>query len=270
MSIYKAIAELEDKGEAAAFCTIVESKGSTPRHEGSKMLVFPDGHIMGTVGGGEIENRVIAEALESIKSRRSKVLHYNLVNPEKGDPGICGGQVEVYVEPIIPRITLLVIGAGHVGRQVVHLAKWLGWRVIVSDDRAAICDEKTMPGADEYLICKMSEIPQKFNITPYTYIVVTTRGADVDIEGLPPILDTTPAYLGVIGSKRRWIHTKEEINKKKDYTEKFTKVRSPIGLELQAETPEEIAVSITAEIMMIANAANGKSMSEGKGNKDVE
>jgi xanthine dehydrogenase accessory factor len=262
MSIYQTIAELEAKGEAAAFCTIVESKGSTPRHEGSKMLVFPDGHIIGTVGGGEIENRVIAEGLESLKTHRSKVLHYSLVSPEKGDPGICGGQVEVYVEPIIPRISLIVIGAGHVGRQVVHLAKWLDCRVIVSDDRADLCTQEYMPGADEFLICPMAEIPQKVKITPFTYIVVTTRGADVDIEGLPTLMDTENAYIGVIGSRRRWEHTKKEINVKKDYSEKFAKIHSPIGLELKAETPEEIAVSIMAEILMIANRANGKSMSE--------
>ncbi len=262
MSIYKAIADLENNGEAGVFCTIVESKGSTPRHEGSKMLVYPDGHIIGTVGGGEIENRVISEALDALRNRKTKVLHYTLVSPEKGDPGICGGQVEVYVEPIIPKVKLLVIGAGHVGKQVVHLAKWLDWRVIVSDDRAELCTKETMPGADEYVICKMSEVPDKIKITPYTYIVVCTRGSDVDIEGLPAILDTDPAYIGVIGSKRRWENTKKEINKKKDYSEKLNKIHSPIGIELKAETPEEIAISILAEVLMIANAASGTSMSK--------
>ena len=260
MSIYRAIADLESKGEAAVFCTIVEAKGSTPRHEGSKMLVFPDGHIIGTVGGGEIENRVIAEAIDALKARRSKVLHYNLVSPEKGDPGICGGQVEVYVEPIIPRLTLLVVGAGHVGRQVVHLAKWLDYRAVVSDDRAEMCTSEFMPGADEFVICPMAEIPNNTKITPYTYIVITTRGSDVDIEGLPQLLDTEAAYIGIIGSRRRWENTKKEIMKKDDYSKKLNKVHSPIGLELRAETPEEIAVSILAEVMMIANAATGKSM----------
>lgn len=262
MSIYQTIADLERKGEAAVFCTIIESKGSTPRHEGSKMLVFPDGHITGTVGGGEIENRVIAEALDSLKTLKSKVLHYKLVDPVKGDPGICGGQVEVYVEPIIPKLTLLVVGAGHVGRQVVHLAKWLDYRVVVTDDRAELCTPEYMPDADEYVVCPMSEIPQKTKITPYTYIVVTTRGSDVDIEGLPALMDTENAYLGVIGSRRRWENTKKEINKKKDYSEKFKTIHSPIGLELQAETPEEIAVSIMAEILLVANRASGKVMSE--------
>lgn len=265
MSIHQTIANLEVSGEAAVFCMIVDTKGSTPRHEGSKMLVFPDGHIVGTVGGGEIENRVIAEALDALKTRKTKLLHYNLVSTEKGDPGICGGQVEVYVEPIIPKISVLVIGAGHVGKQVVHLAKWLGYRAIVSDDRKELCTPDAMPGADEYVVCPMAELPQKVKITPYTYIVLATRGSDVDIEGLPPILDTDYAYLGIIGSQKRWLNTQKEINKKKDYSKKFQGVFSPIGIELNVETPEEIALSIMAEILMVANKANGSSMSRNKG-----
>lgn len=262
MSIYQTIAELQAKGEAAVLCTIVEAQGSTPRHEGSKMLVFPDGHINGTVGGGEIENRVIAEALDALEKRQTKVLHYSLVDPSKGDPGICGGQVEVYVEPIIPRITVLVIGAGHVGRQVVHVAKYLDCRVIVSDDRGELCTQEFMPGADEFIICPMSEIPQKVAIGPFTYVVVTTRGSNVDIEGLPAILDTQAGYIGVIGSRRRWLNTQKAINEKEDYSEKLSRVYSPIGIELKAETPEEIAVSIMAEILKVANRASGLSMNE--------
>ena len=265
MSIHQTIANLEASGEAAVFCMIVDTKGSTPRHEGSKMIVFQDGHIMGTVGGGEIENRVIEEALDALKTRKTKLLHYSLVSTEKGDPGICGGQVEVYVEPIIPKITVLVIGAGHVGKQVTHLAKWLGYRVIVSDDRGELCSPEAMPGADEYVVCPMAEVPQKIKITPYTYVVITTRGSDVDIEGLPAILETDYAYLGVIGSQKRWLNTQSEVNKKKDYTQKFQGVHSPIGIELNVETPEEIALSILAEILMVANKANGSSMSRNKG-----
>jgi xanthine dehydrogenase accessory factor len=220
---------------------------------------------MGTVGGGEIENRVIAEGLDALKTRKTKLLHYSLVSTEKGDPGICGGQVEVYVEPIIPKITVLVIGAGHVGKQVVHLANWLGYRVIVSDDRKELCTPEAMPGADEYVICPMVDLPQKVKITPYTYIVLTTRGSDVDIEGLPPILETEHAYLGIIGSQKRWLNTQSEISKKKDYSKKFQGVFSPIGIELNVETPEEIALSIMAEILMVANKTNGSSMSRSKG-----
>jgi xanthine dehydrogenase accessory factor len=262
MSLFRAIAENEMKGIPFVLCTIIESKGSTPRHVGSKMLVYADGRIEGTVGGGETESRVIEEARQALISRKSKILQYKLVDPSAGDPGICGGQVEVFVEPIMPKITIVVVGAGHVGQQVVFLAKWLGYRVIVNDDRAEFCTPDTMPGADEIIICPMEDLPKQIEITPQTYIVIATRGSDIDIQGLPAILDSQAGFIGVIGSHRRWENTKKGILNLGDYQDKLSRVHSPIGLELHAETPEEIAVSILAEIMMGANQTNGKSMSE--------
>lgn len=260
MSIYKMIAELEETGEAAVLCTVVEAKGSTPRHSGTKMLVFADGRFTGTVGGGEIENQVKEEALKALSDRKTKLLHYSLVDPKRGDVGICGGQMEVYVEPIIPKLTLLVIGAGHVGRQVVHLAHWLGYRVIVSDDRPEFAAPDSMPDGDEYITANMADLPAKMTINQFTAIVVTTRGGDVDIAGLAPLLDTNAGYIGVIGSRRRWEFTKKGLIAQGVDPEKFKRVHSPIGIELEAETPEEIAVSIIAEVMISANRGNGASM----------
>ncbi len=131
LAIYREIARIIEEGKAAAVCTIIETNGSVPRHEGSKMLVYPDGSFIGTVGGGEVENRVIQEALQSLKDGKIRNLRYNMVDPKQGDPGVCGGTLEVYVEPILPKPTLVVIGGGHVGRAVVHLAKWLGFTVAV-------------------------------------------------------------------------------------------------------------------------------------------
>src|SRR5690349_2172578 len=133
-SIYQAISELEKNHRPAALCTVTKSEGSTPRHVGSKMLVHADGTFIGTVGGGEMESRVIQAALQVLKDGVIQTLSYNMADPSRGDPGVCGGQVEIFVEPILPPPLLIVIGAGHVGRAVVHLAKWLGFRVAVSDD----------------------------------------------------------------------------------------------------------------------------------------
>lgn len=260
MTIYQTIAALEEKGLPAVLCTVVDSKGSTPRHEGTKMLVYPDGTFIGTVGGGEIENQVRAEALKALEDRKTRLLKYSLVDPNRGDVGICGGQMEVYVEPIIPRLTLVVVGGGHVGKQVAHLAHWLGYRVIVSDDRPDFNNPESQPDADEWITCEMAELPAKVKITPFTSIVATTRGGDVDIAGLAPLLDSGAGYIGVIGSRRRWEFTKKGLIEKGVDPEKFKRVHSPIGLELQAETPEEIAVSIIAEVMMNANRASGTSM----------
>lgn len=260
MSIYQRIAELEKTGEAAVLCTVVDARGSTPRHEGTKMLVYPDGSFIGTVGGGEIENQVKQEAQEALKDRKTRLLKYTLVDPKRGDVGICGGQMEVYVEPIIPKMTLVVIGAGHVGRQVVFLAHWLGYRVIVVDDRPEFATPESMPDADEYITADMADLPDQITINEFTSIVATTRGGDVDIAGLGPLLDTDAGYIGVIGSRRRWEFTKKGLIAKGVDPEKFKRVHSPIGLELQAETPEEIAVSIIAEVMMAANRGTGQSM----------
>jgi xanthine dehydrogenase accessory factor len=261
-SIYQALSELEKNNDAATLCTVVKSEGSTPRHVGSKMLVYPDGKFIGTVGGGELENRVIKAALESVKSGTAQTLFYTMSDPTRGDPGVCGGTVEVFVEPILPPALIVVIGAGHVGKAVVHLAKWLGFRVAVSDDRAEFCDPETVPNADAYYPVPMAELANQLKVTPQTYLVVTSRGSSVDAVGLPSLLDSEASYIGVIGSKRRWLTTVKALKEKGVTDEKIAKVHSPMGLELNAETPEEIAVSIMAEILMLRDRGTGRMMKE--------
>jgi xanthine dehydrogenase accessory factor len=251
MSLFKALVDLENKNGTGALCTIISSKGSTPRHVTSKMLVYPDGHIIGTVGGGEVENRVITEALKAIEDRTPRLLAYNMADPERGDPGVCGGQVEIYVEPIIPKPVLVVVGVGHVGKAVAHLAKWLGFVVAVSDDRPDFCNSAAVPEADEFYPVPLEELSSQLKITPWTYIVLTTRGMDVDVHGLPTLLTSNAAYIGVIGSKRRWSTTTKKLLEAGVASKMLEQVHSPIGLEIHAETPEEIAVSIMAEIIKI-------------------
>jgi xanthine dehydrogenase accessory factor len=260
MSIYRALVELEEKNEPGALCTIVRSQGSTPRRSTSKMLVYADGRISGTVGGGELENRVIQEALEVIQSGQARLLEYSMTDPQRGDPGVCGGQLEVYVEPILPKPILMLVGAGHVGKAVVHLAKWLGFYVVVNDDRAEFCNPEALPGADEYQPVPMEELPGHTRITPWTYLVLTTRGSNVDVRGLPALLDTPAAYIGVIGSRRRWAVTRKTLLEAGVSEAALDRVRSPMGLELNAETPEEIAVSIMAEIIMLRQGGDGQVM----------
>jgi xanthine dehydrogenase accessory factor len=249
ITLYEAVVEIQRNNQTGAICTIVRSQGSTPRHVTSKMLVYPDGEIIGTVGGGEVENRVIKEALQAMKDRSPRLLEYNMANPERGDPGVCGGHVEIYVEPLIPKPVLVVVGAGHVGKAVAHLAKWLGFIVAVTDDRPEFCTPQSVPDGDQYYPIPLEQLPSQMVITPWTYIVLTTRGVDVDIHGLPPILSSEAAYIGVIGSKRRWATTTKKMLDNGVPAELIKRVHSPIGLEIHAETPEEIAVSIMAEII---------------------
>ena len=111
-SLYEEIVALENSGKAGAVCSIIKSSGSTPRHEGSKMIYYADGKTLGSVGGGEVESRVIEEAKKAIEDGKIHLLHYNMVDPARGDPGICGGQLDIYIEPVWPKPTLLVIGGG--------------------------------------------------------------------------------------------------------------------------------------------------------------
>jgi xanthine dehydrogenase accessory factor len=261
-SIYQALAELEKNNESAALCTVVSSEGSTPRHVGSKMLVYPDGRFMGTVGGGELESRVIKAAIQSIKSGEAQNLSYTMADPSRGDPGVCGGTVEVFVEPILPPAMIVVIGGGHVGKAVVHLAKWLGFRVAVSDDREEFSNPESVPGADAYYPVPMGKLTEHLNVTRQTYLVITSRGSPIDAAGLPSLLDSEAAYIGVIGSKRRWLTTVKALKEKGVSEEKIARVHSPMGIELNAETPEEIAVSIMAEILMLRDKGSGKMMKD--------
>jgi xanthine dehydrogenase accessory factor len=259
-SIFQLLSEVQKRGESAALCTIVKAQGSTPRHVGSKMLVYENGEFTGTVGGGEVEHRVLDEARAALVDGKPRLLPYNLTDPTLGDPGVCGGQLEVFVEPILPPARIIVIGGGHVGKAVAHLAKWLGFRVAVSDDRVEFCTPEQNPDADEFYPVPMVDLPKQTNINRQTYLILTTRGSSTDIPGLPALLETRAAYIGVIGSRRRWTMTVKGIRETGVDEEKLARVHSPIGLELKAETPEEIAVSILAEIIMLRNQGTGKAM----------
>lgn len=155
------------------------------------------------------------------------------------------------MEPIIPKPTLVVVGAGHVGQAVAHLAHWLGFRLVISDDRPEFCTPENIPDADEYFPIPLLEFTQNFEITPWTYLVLTTRSVDIDVPGLPSILDSPAAYIGVIGSRRRWETTRKQLEEAGVDSEKINRVQSPMGIEINAETPQEIAVSIMAEIIRI-------------------
>ncbi len=264
MTIYDSLAGLSANGASAALCVIVRTQGSTPRRVGSKMLVFSDGRTEGTIGGGEMESKVIAEALEALAEGKPRLLEYSMVDPGRGDPGVCGGTLEIYVEPVNPEPTLVVVGAGHVGKAVAHLAKWLGFRVAVCDDRPEFCTPENVPDADAYYPVPLEELPQQMKITSSTYLVLTTRGVPLDVAGLPAIMEHPAGYVGVIGSRRRWETTRKQLLEAGLPEEKLSRIASPMGLELNAETPEEIALSIMAEIVMLRGGGDGERMgSEG-------
>lgn len=253
-SIYESILQAWRSGTPAALATVIRARGSVPRRETSKMLVYADGRSIGTVGGGELENRTIEEAKQTIRAGAARIITHLLVDPARGDAGVCGGEVEVFIEPILPPPTLVILGAGHVGRALAHLAKWLGYRIIVTDDRADLCTHEFIPDADEFVVGPTAEALSQIPIDHHTCIASVTRGYQYEVDALPILLQTPAAYIGVIGSKRRWAMTVKELKAKGITEPELARIHAPIGLEIGAETPEEIAVSIMAEIVLLRRA----------------
>ncbi len=247
-------------GVPVALATIVKASGSVPRHTGSKMLVYADGRTSGTIGGGELEARVLNQALAALKDNNSRYVPYSLVDPKRGDPGVCGGEVEVYVEPYLPPITILIVGCGHVGKAVAQLGSWLGFRVAVSDDREGMATPETVPDADLYFPGTIEDTLASFNVSITTHIVVVTRNVEIDRVILPKLLETDAPYIGIIGSRRRWQETRRLLIEDGLDEDQMSRLHSPIGLELHAETPEEIAISILAEVIMLHHGGSGNRM----------
>jgi len=261
-SVYPALANLTEFGRPGILCTIISTKGSTPRREGSKMLVYPDGNFVGTIGGGEVEHRVIGEALESLKDGSPRILHYSMVDPSRGDPGVCGGELDIFIDPIMPRNKLVIVGGGHVGKEVASLGKWLGFRVAMCDDRPEFSTPETVPDADEFYSESLTDLTEYIEINSWTFVVLTTRSVDVDVSILPMFLESEAAYIGVIGSRRRWSTTKTQLLGMEIAPEVIDKIHSPIGIDLKGETPKEIALSILAEIVMVQHNGRAKGLSE--------
>jgi xanthine dehydrogenase accessory factor len=160
-SIYESIREIERSGGRAVVCTVVRTSGSVPRHAGSKMIVHPDGRIEGTIGGGELEGRVVADALRSLAAAEPSFVSYAMRDPGSGDPGVCGGEVEIFIEPLNVRPTLVVVGAGELARALVEVGSWLGFRVVLTDARAEHCRPDAVPGADAYVCATIDELPDR-------------------------------------------------------------------------------------------------------------
>lgn len=260
-AVFEAALAVQTEGRPAALATVIETQGSVPRQAGSKMLVWPDGSIVGTVGGGEMEARVIEEALEAIRDGQTRRLRYNLNALESGDPGVCGGTVELFIEALMPPPTVVVIGCGHVGKAVADLARWMAFRVIVVDDRPGYATPEQIPGMDGYVEAPPAELLQHVSITHQTCIAAVTRGLLVDKDLIPALLATDAPYIGLIGSQRRWVMTAEALTAERGIRqEDLARIHAPIGLELGAETPKEIALSILSEIVMVLRGGTGKPM----------
>jgi xanthine dehydrogenase accessory factor len=260
--IIKELLKAQEAGTPVVLATITKSRGSVPRHTGTKMLVYEDGRFTGTIGGGEVEARVIEEAQLAMGDDRARTLPYAFVDPAQGDPGVCGGEIELYLEPFLPPATLFVIGCGHVGQALADLGHWLGFRVVVTDDREELAAPEHIPHADIYLPGSIEDALAAQTITRNTFIALVTRNVSLDRQILPLLAGTAAPYIGVMGSRRRWAETKKLLLADGLSDADLDRFHSPLGLELNAETPKEIAVSILAEIIMLHRGGTGERMNE--------
>lgn len=235
----------------AAVATVVRTRGASPREAGAKMLVYPDGSIVGSVGGGEMELRVIAAAKDALRDGKPRYLDMTLSNEQRGDPMICGGEMEIFVEPLTLAPTLVLVGAGHIGAAVAQLAKLNGFRVVVLDDRAEFVTPENFPHADERIAGDIAEKIRAIDITPQTYVVLVTRAHTLDAALLGAVVEKDAAYIGMLGSERRVLTVKNLLKQKGVSEAALARVHAPIGIPIQAETPQEIAVSIMAEIIQV-------------------
>ncbi len=247
------ISELADaikRGEAVVVATVVETRDSVPRRPGSKMLIFGDGRTVDTIGGGEMEHRVVVAAAAALTDGVPRLLSYSLIDPGAGDPGVCGGEADIFLEPYMPTATLYVIGAGHVGKAVCELCRWLGFRTVVWDDRAQLIDEfERNDAVDIALSGPIGDALAGQTVTVNDSIVMVTRNVGLDLEILPHLLATPAGYIGLMGSNRRWHTTRSKLIDAGAAEADLDRIHSPIGIEIRAETPEEIAVSILAEVI---------------------
>ncbi len=248
--IFEEIIKMKAEGEEAALVTVISATGSTPRKEGTKMLVRADGSIVGTIGGGKIEVQAIKEALEVIRKASSKRLSFSLKEGE--DLGmICGGDTELFIEPIISKSTMYIFGGGHIALTLAKVASLLDFKIIVIDDRPEFANAQRFPEAELTLVAEFSKAFQKLKVDKSSYIVIATHGHKGDEIVLEGALATEAKYIGMIGSKTKNKTIFSHLLSRGISQEQLDRVHAPIGLRINAQTPEEIAISIMAEIIQV-------------------
>jgi xanthine dehydrogenase accessory factor len=249
--IFKEISKIRSEGGSAALATVVQVRGSAPREVGSKILIKDDGSLVGSIGGGTLEATICQEAMSLLRQEKAKMIHFDLTGEEEGDQMLCGGEMDIFIEPILPTPTLYIFGAGHISLAISKMAKMVGFRVVVIDDRAEFANPERFPEADRILAEDFSASLPSLRINDSSYIAIVTRGHQFDEEVLEWAVKTEARYIGMIGSKKKNQVVFAHLQSKGISREKLERVHAPIGLDIGAETPEEIAVSIVAELIRI-------------------
>jgi xanthine dehydrogenase accessory factor len=252
LEVFAALAEVLRAGGRAALVTIVRASGSTPQRVGAKLLVRDDGTTVGTIGGGCYENDAVLKARAAIEGGRPQLLRYDLNDDVAEESGlICGGQMDVFIEPITPPPDLLVVGAGHVGQHVARLAATVGFQVTVVDDREKFANRAHFPAPISVVVHDIPEWLASAALRPDASVVIVTRGHRHDLDALRHLAPRELRYLGLIGSRAKVARIFERLAAEGLPAGRLARVHSPIGLDIGAVSPEEIAVSIVAELIAV-------------------
>lgn len=256
MDLYGEISEIRKKGKRAALATIVRVRGSIPSFEAAKILVRDDGSTLGSIGGGCVEAEVVLAAQKAMRDEKSKLLSFDLTDDDVEQSGlVCGGTLEVFVEPILPPPTLYIFGAGHVSRAMSKVATLSGFQTVVIDDRPDYASVKRFPEATEVIAEYFESAFQRIQPNEFSYLVIVTRGHKEDYTVLRWAIQTSARYIGLIGSKRKIRTLYGRLEEEGFDPELFKKVTAPIGLDIGSITAEEIAVAFVAEIIAVRRRA---------------
>ena len=254
LDIYDQLRQLQDKNIPTAMVTVIETKGSTPRDTGAKMLVCANGKVYGTVGGSSVEAMVIDEARECLKMNKAKKVWHDLDDREKEDTGmICGGKMEFFIEPVNASSHLYIFGGGHVALPLARFASMIGFSYAIVEDRPEFATAERFPDAKELIITNPDQIEQKVKFSEGDYVAIVTRSHELDYQALKKVLKQSVKYIGLIASKVKKKQVFEQLKNEGFQDQIINQIHSPIGLDIAAQTPEEIAISIVAELIQVKN-----------------
>ncbi|MBS1859833.1 MAG: XdhC family protein [Acidobacteria bacterium] len=252
MDIYEELVRLRGIGQKCALATIVEVRGSIPSYESAKLLVREDGSMIGTIGGGCVEAEVWNAAREVIGSEKPKHLTFNLGQDAAYDNGlICGGQLDVFVEPVLPVPGAFIFGAGHISKSLAKVADLAGFRAVVVDNRDSFANRERFPEAAEVHAEEYEEVFPRLAINETSYVIIVTRGHRDDMRVLKLAIATPARYIAMIGSKRKVLGVVRELEKEGVPREALERIHAPMGLDIGAVSPEEIAISVAAEMIAV-------------------
>jgi xanthine dehydrogenase accessory factor len=252
MDVYDELIRLRKLGQKCAIATIVQVRGSIPSFESAKLLVREDGSMIGTIGGGCVEAEVWNAAREVMETEKPKHMSFNLGQDAAYDNGlICGGQLDVFVEPVIPPPHAIIFGAGHISKSLCKVASLAGFSTTIVDNRETFANRERFPEAAEIFAAEYEEVFPKLTIHESTYLIIVTRGHRDDMRVLRWAAATPARYVAMIGSKRKVISVVKELEKEGLTREQLARIYAPMGLEIGAISPEEIAISVAAEMIAV-------------------